>query len=163
MFSKFLMALPSSVVVGVSLSLSAGGRSVGRSVGGRGGRGRHSGKGAEPLEAQRAADGGRQDHAQDDAADDDHDLLLQREDRQTDRASGKATDTLHQPLPLYLQPGGGSRDPGPPWSQAPPPAPPVGPQNSSQNSSQIIFKLKQETIPLFPDHFHGCFSRESVT
>lgn len=39
---------------------------------------------AEPLEAQRAADGGCQDHAQDDATDDDHDFLLQREDGQTE-------------------------------------------------------------------------------
>lgn len=44
-------------------------------------------RGVEPLEAQRAANGGRQDHAQDDAANDDHDFLLQREDGQTDEGS----------------------------------------------------------------------------
>lgn len=41
------------------------------------GVGRHSGRWRSVLEAQRAADGRRQDHAQDDAADDDHDFLLQ--------------------------------------------------------------------------------------
>lgn len=54
---------------------------VGRSVG----VGRHSGRWRSILEAQRASDGWRQDHAQDDAADDDHDLLLQGDRRHTVR------------------------------------------------------------------------------
>lgn len=38
-----------------------------------------------PLQAQGASDGGRQDHAQDDTADDDHDLLL-RDDKDAELA-----------------------------------------------------------------------------
>lgn len=45
---------------------------VGQLVGG----GRHGGGRRRVLEAQRAADGRRQNDAQDDAADDDHDFLL---------------------------------------------------------------------------------------
>lgn len=55
-------------------------------VGGHSGRGGWGGGGRGFLEAQRATYGRRQDDAQDDAADDDHDLLLQ-----VDRKRGKKT------------------------------------------------------------------------
>ena len=63
---------------------SAGCRSVGVS--------RHSGRRRSVLEAQRAADGRRQDHAQDDAADDDHDLLLQGDRRDAQVGKDRTTE-----------------------------------------------------------------------
>lgn len=43
--------------------------------------GRHGSRWRSALHAQRATDGRRQDHAEDDTADDDHDLLLRGDDR----------------------------------------------------------------------------------
>jgi len=67
-FQVFLLSLSVSFLCWLSVDRSDG-QSVG--VGHRGSRW------WSVLEAQRSADGRRQDHAEDDAADDDHDLLLQ--------------------------------------------------------------------------------------